>query len=199
MFSVFKVRPGVVALALCAGLASCQSLNSSRVSVDYYAISGNTTAALDREILAKGPRINGGRHAVAVARIRIIPNIRYVNNDNGCQVSRAKVNVDAKVTLPRWTGRANATKELGKAWDNIDRYTRLHEGVHVAIAFRSASAIEKAVKALPRYKRCEDLKAQVRQLINTALEDHDRKQRQFDADEQKRLAAFARARREKQS
>ena len=87
-------------------LAGCQTVSENRVSVDYYSIRGNSTADLDREIIRKGPKLTGGRHAVAVARIKITPNIRFKPDRRGCAVQSAKVTVDAKVTLPRWTGRA---------------------------------------------------------------------------------------------
>ena len=52
----------------------------------------------------------------------------------GCTVRRARIKVRATVILPRWKNRKNASKKLGQTWDNLDRYTRLHEATHVAIA-----------------------------------------------------------------
>lgn len=180
--------PLVAALAL----SGCQ-LTKSRVSVDYYAISGDSTAKLDREIRRKGPRIDGGRHAVAVARIRMVPNIRYQPTTNGCRIQRARVNVDARVTLPLWTGRRGASKKLGKAWDNIDRYTRLHESVHVAIAFRYAGEMETALRKLTSRVSCADLRDRAGKLIKERLAAHDAAQRQFDEDEQRRLSRVLRS------
>ncbi len=181
-------------------LAGCQTITQSRVSVDYYAISGNSTAALDREIQRKGPMLDGGRHAVAVARIRIVPNIKYETKSGLCRVSNARVNVDAKVTLPRWTGRPTASKSLGEAWDNIDRYTRLHESIHVAIAFRYAKEIENATLALTQARSCNTLKRHVREIIAIKLKQHDYTQKKFDADEQARFAKLAaESRRKKRS
>jgi len=181
-------------LVACALLSACTSLTQSKVSVDYYSISGNSTAALDREIRNKGPRIDGGRHAVAVARIKIIPNVRYSRIDGRCRVSYSKVAVKARVTLPRWRERKSANKELGKAWDNIDRYTRLHESVHVSIAFRYAKAIEDTLLRLPPNNTCTALKAQVSEIVSTQLDEHDATQKQFDADEQRKFALLARKR-----
>lgn len=190
-------RLGVITASLF--LAGCVNTQKSNVSVDFYNISGNSTAALDREIKRKGPRLNGGRHAVAVARIKMIPNITYQPSAKGCDISKAKVAVDAKVTLPKWTGRKSANKELGEAWDNIDRYTRLHEAMHVAIAFRFAKQMEKELIALQPAKNCDQMKALSKQLVDDYLKEHDRVQKQFDADEQSRFLNYAEDKKTKNS
>lgn len=181
-------------LFACLALSACMSTTKSKVSVDYYSISGNSTAALDREIRNKGPRINGGRHAVAVARIKIIPNVRYNTNNGVCRVAYSKVAVKARVTLPRWRERETATKKLGEAWDNIDRYTRLHESVHVAIAFRYAKDLERTLNELAPRRSCETLKTQVASIVSSRLNEHDVTQKKFDADEQRKFSLLARKR-----
>jgi len=189
----------VIALAAISMLAACQQLTSSRVAVDYYAISGDSTRSLDKQIRLKGPKVNGGRHAVAVARIRIVPDIKFRPSTRGCSVSKAKVNVDARVTLPRWTGRRTASKKLGKAWDNIDRYTRMHEAVHVAIAFRFAKRMEDELATLRGNGSCEELRRAADVIVARLLARHDMTQKQFDADEQRKLQAFAKASRKKRT
>ena len=118
-------------------LAGCQTSQQDQVSVDYYSISGQSTADLDEEIKRKGPKINGGDHAVAIARIKMFPKVTYEKTDKFCQVATAKVTVDARVTLPRWKERSTASGKLGAAWDNIENYTRLHEATHVKLASSS--------------------------------------------------------------
>lgn len=176
-------------LILIAGVVSgCQSVNKSQVSVDYYQISGNSTAVLDREIRRKGPVIEGGHHAVAVARIKMIPNVEFSFKAGLCSITKAKVAVRAKVTLPAWSGRKTASKKLGQAWDNIDRYTRAHESVHVAIAFRFAQDIEAQLLASKPQANCQAARHLGQKIIDETLAAHDVAQKQFDADEQQRLA-----------
>ncbi len=173
-------------------LAGCQTWNKkNQVSVNYYNIKGNSTAALDREIRRKGPKIDGGRHAVAVARIKIVPNVAFQSYSGGCRVSRAKVTVDAKVTLPRWKGRKTASEKLGEAWDSIDRYTRLHEAVHVSTAFRYARRMETDLLALDEKVSCRQLRQQARILVDNYLDQHDAAQKKFDIDEQKRFSELS--------
>ncbi len=182
----------LVLATTCALLVGCQLGASNDVKVDYYAISGNSTSELDREIRRKGPKIGDNGHAVAVARIQMFPNVKYARDGRFCAVRSAKVTVNARVTLPRWTGRGTATRELGAAWDNIDRYTRLHEAVHVAIAFRYAKRMEEALLAVRENRACGQTKAEVASIVTTLLQEHDTAQKQFDADEKSRFARYAR-------
>ena len=185
--------PLVAGVAL--AIAGCTQLTRSNVSVDYYAIDGDSTAALDREIRRKGPRIADGRHAVAVARIKMQPRVRYAPGQSGCRVSSAKVHVDARVTLPRFVGQNRASRKVNEAWNNIDRYTRLHEAVHVEIAFRFAKVMERELLALPPKRNCALAREAASATVGTLLKAHDKAQKAFDADEQKRFERLARGRR----
>ena len=175
---------------LLALLAACSSTGSS-VKVDYYSIGGRSIAGIDREIKRRGPRIGGTGHAVAVARIRIQPRYATLASGGRCSTRNVKVDVNARVTLPRWRNRRQANRELAAAWDNIDRYTRLHEAVHVAIAFRYARDLEKSIAALTA-PTCARLQEDVSTLVTARLDAHDRAQRKFDTDEQRRIRAIAR-------
>ena len=159
----------LVAIIGVAVLAACQSTQESQVAGDYYRITGNSTADLDAEIRRKGPKINGGSHAVAVARIKMLPRITFEKFARGCRVENAKVAVDARVTLPQWTGRDAADPKLAKAWDNIDRYTRLHEATHVNIAFSYAKRIEDEVRALPTMQSCSQFRAITKSIVDRNL------------------------------
>ena len=182
----------VIVLASCQGVGDLglAATGTSSVSVDYYAIAGNSIQALDRQIKTKGPKIGMNRHAVAVARISMSPKTTYRKAAKGCSVASSNVAVNARVTLPAWTGRAGAGAALGAKWDNIDRYTRLHEAVHVAVAFRHARALEAQLLALPPQPTCLEARTVASKVARRALARHDRAQQRFDRDEQKRIAAM---------
>lgn len=187
---LFSVKSAAL-LALLA-LAACQSTPGSKVSVDYYEISGTNLASLDRDIRRKGPRLGTGRHAVAVAHIRIIPRLEYRRRNGSCNVMKSDVDVKARVTLPAFRDRATASKELAKAWDNLDRYTRAHEATHVNIAFSHAEKMEKAFASQPPAKTCAEARSQSARIYERMLKDHDREQRQFDTDEERRISRLTR-------
>lgn len=184
------LRPTVAGLAAVL-LLGCQSTGSS-VTVSYYAVNGQSLDAIDREIRKKGPRISRSRHAVAVARIRMKPKMRFARSDDGCRVAQAKVSVDARVTLPAWTGRDVPNRSLSQAWVNIDRYTRQHEATHVAIAFNHARRMEQALLTEVSARNCAAARKSAARIMRGGLAAHDAAQRQFDANEKRRIAMNAR-------
>ena len=197
------IRTATALALLGLGVAGCQSVNglatsafsgapakTSSVSVDYYAIAGNSIQALDSQIKSKGPKIGRNRHAVAVARISMQPKMSFRRSAAGCAVGSANVPVNARVTLPAWTGRAEAGPALGARWDNIDRYTRLHEAVHVAVAFRHARALEAELISLSPRATCAEARRVALAVSRKALKAHDRAQRRFDRMEARRIAAL---------
>ena len=173
--------------ALCAALlASCTSVPGSGVSVDYYNVRGTTARQIDREIRRFGP--NEG-HALAVARIRMIPDVTYDAQANGtCRYKRARVGVNAAVTLPKFIDRSKTEPGLRQAIDNLDEYARFHEAVHVAIAEAFADRISRELKALPAQASCDQLDKTAAALSRKILDEHDQTQKKFDRDEQRRLA-----------
>ena len=182
-------RRTVASLAVAAlALTACTSVPGSGVSVGYYNVRGTTAKQIDQEIRRFGP--NDG-HALAVARIRMIPDVTYDRaRDGSCTYGRARVGVNAAVTLPRFVDRRKTPAGLRQAIDNLDEYARFHEAVHVAIAGAYADRIGQALRSLPVQRSCEKLDEMAAALSRKLLKEHDRTQRKFDTDEQKRLAAL---------
>ena len=183
-------RRGALAAFLAPlALAACTTVPGSGVSVDYYNVRGTTARQIDNEIRRRGP--NSG-HALAVARIRMIPDVEYDRRSDGtCRYKKARVGVNAAVTLPRFIDRARVEPGLRQAIDNLDEYARFHEAVHVAIAEEYARRIGVRLKALPAAASCEALDRGAAALSKSLLGEHDRAQKKFDADEQRRLAALS--------
>ena len=174
---------------LAGALAACSAVPGSGVSVNFYNVRGTTAQQIDSEIRRRGP--NSG-HALAVARIRMIPDVTYNQRGDGtCRYSRARVGVNAEVTLPRFIDRNRAEPGLRQAIDNLDEYARFHEAVHVAIAQEYAGRIGTQLRALPAAQSCAALDTRAAAISRQLLVEHDRVQRKFDEDEQRRLARLA--------
>ncbi len=178
-----------------AMLAACVSTTST-VSTEYYAVNGSTSQQLDRELRRKGP-LNG--HALASAAIRFEP-VALAQQESalGCSFKTAKFRVDANITLPRWINKSQSRdRDLRRAWDGLSKYARLHEQTHVKIAETYAKLLGNALIAIPPQRSCERLDRQSKKVVDKIYRSHDKAQQQFDADEQRRLAAlFAESERE---
>ena len=186
-FTVRRPLAAVAALGVALGLAACSAVPGSGVSVDYYNVRGTTARQIDDEIRRLGP--NDG-HALAVARIRMIPDVSYDRTGGTCRFERARVGVNAAVTLPRFTDRNRTDPQLKRAIDNLDEYARFHEAVHVAIANEYADRIALALRQLPAEQSCNSLDARAAAVSRALLKQHDGAQKKFDRDEQRRLAAL---------
>ena len=178
----------LAAIATFVALGACTTVPGSGVSVDYYNVRGTTANQIDGEIRRRGP--NNG-HALAVARIRMIPEVQYDQRANGrCRYRVARIGVAAAITLPRFIDRNRTDNDLRQAIDNLDEYARFHEAVHVAIAEEYADRIGRNIRSLPYAPSCTALDAQAATISRTLLREHDAAQKKFDRDEQVRLAAL---------
>ncbi len=188
------LKKSLLALAVFSGAAGCTATSKTVVTLDYYQVGGTTLAQIDKEIKDKGPTINGSVHAVAISRIKMIPNISFQPFEGGCAVKRAQIKVRATVLLPKWKNRRRASKKLGQTWDNLDRYTRLHEATHVIIADKHARSLEQKLGAIRIGRSCEEAGKLARRTIEKAMRKHEKEQLRFDSSEKKRFAKAARRR-----
>lgn len=164
-------------------LAAC---TTSQVTTGYYDLEGSTGEQLDRQIRLKGPAKG---HALASAAIRFKPlDISFREDAAGCAVSRARIQVIANITLPRWQNRLGSEEGLRRAFNNLQNYARAHEKTHVRIAELAAREMESALKALPASSTCKRLDKKVERTVKAKLRKHDKAQKAFDAAEARRLA-----------
>ena len=122
------------------------------------------------------------------------PDVSFIPTLKGCDVRRARIKVRATVVLPRWKNRRNANKKLGQTWDNLDRYTRLHEATHVAIADKHARRLEKDLEAISVRQSCEVASKLAKKAIAKAMKKHEHEQSTFDTSEKKRFSGLAKRR-----
>ena len=170
--------------------SGCSLFTDNIVTLKYYQIGGNSITQIDDEIRKKGPLISGTQHAVAVSNIKMIPDVSMVSTNNGCVIARARIKVHTIITLPHWKNRPEANPKLAKAWDNLDRYTRLHEAVHVSIAHKYAKQLELRLRTMNTAETCTETERMANRIIQTTLKSHEIEQLKFDASEKTRLATL---------
>ncbi len=177
--------------AVLLAVSGCSLITDRNVTLKYYQIGGTSLKQIDSEIRKKGPRINGVQHAVAVSNIKMTPDIALTSSPKGCIVTRARIKVHTIITLPRWENRSGADQKLAQAWDNLDRYTRLHEAVHVSIAQKYATKLELSLRTMKTAKTCKETGNIARMIIRDSMQNHEREQLRFDASEKARFAKLA--------
>ncbi len=192
--NAINLRNILIATLCLVALGGCSMTSKTVVTLDYYQVGGTTLKQIDQEIKNKGPKLNGTKHAVAIANIKMTPDVSFIRTPKGCAVRRARIKVRATVILPRWKNRKNADKKLGQTWDNLDRYTRLHEATHVAIADKHARRLEKDLETISIRRSCEDAGKLAKKIIAKAMKKHEREQTKFDTSEKKRFSGLAKRR-----
>ena len=185
---MLKYKTGIAAILALLVLSSCTSVGErTTVSVGYYTVSGETFGELDKEIKLHGPNVTGVGKALASTDLRMIPDIRYERKHSSCEVSKARISVKARVTLPRHANERQLKRELASAWNNLSEYARVHEAVHLAIADRYALIMEDAISGLKPQESCSQMRKDVQAVFSKLFEEHHDEQLRFDAEEKIRI------------
>ena len=175
-------------VCLVGGLAACTAVGERTVvSVGYYSVAGETFEELDQDIQLHGPNVLGVGKALASTDLRILPRIQYSSSRNDCKISAARVNVTARVTLPRHRNERALKQELANAWNNLKEYAKVHEAVHVAIADRYALKMEDALLALKPSNNCIAMREIARVTFSDLFKQHHQEQLAFDESEKRRI------------
>ncbi|HCL64031.1 MAG TPA: peptidase [Rhizobium sp.] len=166
-------------LGLLTGTATPETIVHK--SISYFQISGTTAEDLDRELGRNGPKTKstGSRHPGAT-RIRFGGDVTYVESDNRCAVSKAKVTLKTQLILPKWKNRNRAGKDLALIWDSLSSDIKRHEERHAEIARQYARKLEKTVKSLRPQRDCLAMEARVAEATDRIIEAHDKDQMRFD-------------------
>lgn len=178
----------IFALTLLIGCTATGQRTS--INVDYYDVKGTTFKQLDQQIALHGPTVPGVGKAVASTNIRMLPDIRFKESTNGCEIDRVNIKVIAKVILPKLRDRSKASQSLRPAFSNIERYAREHEAVHVKIADEHAEKAENAIRQLLPESSCAILRSKADASFKSVMTEHQAAQLKFDADEKLRFASI---------
>lgn len=179
--------------ALLSGCISSEITSGERtkVNVGFYNIRGKTFEELDRQIALHGPTVSGVGKAIASTNVRMVPDIQFAQIGKECRISKSKVKVVAKVTLPRLQDQNATHKELKSAFSNLENYARLHEAVHVSIADNYAQAAEEEIALLPKRNNCDALEKDAVAKFKSIMALHEEAQQNFDKREKIRLTKLS--------
>lgn len=167
-------------LALAAGSVAAGAQTVAK-SYSYFSIGGRTLDEIDKELSARGPKLEGsGKRHPGATRMKFSTNVTYAKAASGCTVDKAVVSVEANIILPRWGQRQRADGDTRLIWDTLSADIKRHEEAHVQIARRHARELEQGLRALGRRSDCEALKREASALGARVLAAHDSAQARFD-------------------
>lgn len=170
-----------ISLFVLASMVISASAATISRTYSYFPIGGMTLPEIERQLQARGPRLDGtGQRHPGATSMEFTTQVDYGQSHRYCRVTSARVSVKAKVILPRWRNRRRAETDVRLIWDTLSRDIKRHEESHISIAKNHARLLEHALEGLPRQKSCKVLAARVEETTAKVLAKHDAAQQQFD-------------------
>ncbi|CAG1004127.1 MAG: DUF922 domain-containing protein [Rhizobiaceae bacterium] len=150
-------------------------------SYSYFTIGGVTVEEIERELNLRGPQVRstGNRHPGAT-RMEFKSRVKYGMKKDRCAVVDARVTVEARIILPRWSKRSKADDDVRLIWDTLSADIKRHEESHVVIAKNHARELENALRAISPQRDCAAAEAKVAAATDAVLARHDEEQQRFD-------------------
>ena len=106
--------------------------------------------------------------------------MEFTEKSSSCAVTKADVQLKARIILPRWRQRKRAKRDLAIIWDTLSADIKRHEESHVIIAKNHARELETRLRKIRSRKGCEDAEAKTKKITQEILDKHDREQQRFD-------------------
>ena len=100
---------------------------------------------------------------------------------NGCRCSSFGTQTTITVTMPRWFPPTNAPDTLKQIWQKYAVALAQHEAGHGAIALAAAAEVKRRIQAIGEGGDCASLKQQINALGHQVIEEHRRRDKEYDA------------------
>ncbi len=173
--AIFK-RPAFSALVMAVVVSGCTTGSLSTV---YYDVPGTELKQAFKQVSLHGP--NNGK-AIGQAAISMELDAEVIETSKECRLRRARIDLDMKVTLPRFTDANKSNAKTRAAFRYVERHVKEHEQVHVEIARRHVRMMERELRKIPPQPTCKKLRREVDKVLEKGGRAHDREQRAFDAE-----------------
>lgn len=174
----------VFVLAICVSGATVGVSPAETVitkSFAYFPVRGDTAADLDAALMRGGPLVKGtGARHPGATEMKFGGSVTYAENPERCAVDSARITLDTRIILPRWTQRNRADRDLALIWDTLAGDIKRHEERHAEIARQYARKLEKAVESARARRNCIEMEAEVAAITERILAEHDADQARFD-------------------
>lgn len=168
--------------------ASAEVIHSK--SYSYFRVAGNSARELDAELSRRGPQVEstGLRHPGAT-RMKFSGTLTYKDSGQRCEIESVKIELDTRITLPRWTGARKSGSKLRMIWRTLAQDIKRHEEHHAEIALEYARKLERALLTLSPRSNCARMRKAADATSEKVLARHDDAQAAFDT---KEAASFER-------
>jgi predicted secreted Zn-dependent protease len=149
-------------------------------ALEYFDVRGASSRELDAQIAAKGPVGENGRRSDGYTRWHIDWRFDMNSDGTGCTAQNIVVNLDIRMTLPRWERPRSADPALVERWDRYLAALRLHEDGHRYRAEAAAGDVRRTLQRERTARDCGTLENRLNALANSLLDGLRRQQEDYD-------------------
>lgn len=160
-----------------------------RERTTFFMVHGKNFDELNQQLGMKGPDLGRGERHVGATDVAFKWDATYANVAGGCRVKQARVDLDLRMMLPRWSAPSASSRETRTLWKTLRDDIAAHEAQHSQIAKAWLKRIEAKVRALPVESDCAKMETRTNSEIRAMIKLHDAEQLAFDAAEAKRIDA----------
>lgn len=180
-------------LALCMvfGVLSAGPALSGEIRerTTYFMVNGKSFDELNHQLGMKGPDLGRGERHAGSTEVSFKADMTYRTVPGGCRIGQARVKLDLRTVLPRWSAPTSSTPETRTLWKILRDDIATHEAQHSHIAKTWLKRIEDKVRTLPAEADCTLMEKRSNEQIRAMIKSHDADQLAFDAAESKRIDA----------
>ena len=173
----FRSRLCLLLLLLpCAALAD-PAVTTRQV---FYRVDGDTATDIWADIESKTPVKHDGRWHVAYTKWNVNWRFWWLENTDGCEITRINTTLDVVYTLPKLTHISSLPDALSRQWN--DYYTALyeHERGHKDIGVKAAIEIEEIISAMAPKATCPQLEQAANDLARNVIQKYSRIEKDYD-------------------
>lgn len=178
----FLVLSAFVATGFCSESAFSKPVQTTKYI--YYAIYGDTPAAIYATLVKRGPRV-GGVKAYAATTAVSSQSGQLIQGSN-CTLNDYRFKIDFTIKLPKLKNEAALKGATRTDWKKFSSFLKAHEETHRSIWLACAATLEAKVKAI-QAKSCTELNEKSTKLWEQMRVSCAKKQDAFDVAEQARL------------
>lgn len=144
----------------------------------FYDVTGSTPAELWSSMRAAAP-LAGQQPAYGLTSWNVTWRTRW-GGTGQCRVTFADVQLQMRVTMPRWTPPADASPELVAQWETFIRALAVHEAGHASRAAEAARQVRRALEGVSM-PTCGMMELRTRAVAEQVLNQHRARDRDYDA------------------
>lgn len=157
-------------------------VRADEAEIQYYDIVGRSAQELRDQMNAKGPTGRRGDRVDGHTHWKTSWKFRYAPSGEGCTFTSIEVVTAGIITLPRWTGEADASGALAKQWGDFSAALLRHEKGHFAHGLKAAGEIEALGRSFRVPGSCATIESEFAQQAKAIIDKYRAADAAFDAD-----------------